>query len=110
MYENVLVGVVSVDETVAISDVEPLDNAAHGVGDDGLFSRLWSIASGLLVVILSGFSVNGGSWLLLDGLFCNFSGHIGVVVGFFDVLIICVVYFRRSGICRKKSILDLTKS
>jgi hypothetical protein len=77
VYENVLVGVVSVDEAVAISDVEPLHNTGNGVGDDLFLGRLWSVASCLFIVILSIFSVNGGSGLLLDGLFCNFSGHIG---------------------------------
>ena len=63
--ENVFVGVVSVDETVAVSNVEPLDDSGDRGGDDSFFSGGWRVSSGL--VIKKGaknreFSVWGSFW------------------------------------------------
>jgi len=70
--ENVFVGVVSVDETVAVSNVEPLDDSGDRGGDDGFFSGGWRVSSGLVVLGLS-FDLSG--WFFLDGLFGNFGSH-----------------------------------
>lgn len=77
--EHVFVGVVSVDETVTVSHVEPFNAASDAVGDHGLLSGGRSISSGLFVVILGLFSVDVGGWLFFDGLFSNFSGHLVIV-------------------------------
>ena len=53
MNEHVFVGVVSVDETVTVSDVEPFNTSGNTVGDYGLFDTLgdgdsgWGISRGL---------------------------------------------------------------
>lgn len=79
MNEHVFVGVVSVDETVTVSHVEPFNGAGHAVGDHELLRRGWSISSGLFDVILGLVIADVGGWLFLDGLFSNFSGHLVIV-------------------------------
>lgn len=90
MNEHVLVGVVAVDETVAVSNVEPFNDSGHAVGDHGFLGGGWSISSGLLVVIVGLFSIDVGGGLFLDGLFCNFSGHFVVLVQWFLSMILNV--------------------
>jgi hypothetical protein len=75
VHENVFVGVVSVDETVAVSNVEPFHTTGDTVSDDGFFGGSWSVSSGL-VVILGFFSADVGGWFFLSGFFSNFGGHL----------------------------------
>jgi len=75
MHKNVFVGIVSVDKTVAISNVEPFHNSGDTVSDDGFFSGGWSVSSGLLV-IFGFFSADVGGWFFLGGFFSNFGGHL----------------------------------
>jgi len=92
--ENVFVGVVSVDETVAVSDVEPFNASGNTVGDYGFFDTLGDgdsgrgIAGGLFDGIFGLFSVDGGDWLFLN-LFGNFSGHLVVVQWFLIKYCVC---------------------
>jgi hypothetical protein len=86
VHEHVLVGVVSVDETVAVSHVEPFHATGHAMRDYGFFAGGWRVSSGLFVVILGLFSVDVGGGLFLDGLFSNFSGHLVVIVFFCSVV------------------------
>lgn len=85
--KHIFVGVVSVDETVTVSHVEPFNATGDAVGDHGLLSGGWSISSGLVVVILGLFSVDVGGWLFFDGLFSNFSGHLVIVFLFSGFLV-----------------------
>jgi len=75
VHKNVFVGVVSVDETVAISNVEPFYNSGNTVGDDDFFGSGWSVSLGL-GVILGFISADVGGWFFLGGFFSNFGGHL----------------------------------
>lgn len=60
MHENVFIGVITVDETVAVSDVEPFNGAADAGFDDLLLGVLagvgWGITFSLGMVVGSDFS------------------------------------------------------
>lgn len=96
--KNVFVGVVSVDETVTISNVEPFNTSGNTVGDYGLFDTLgdgdsgWRISGGLFDGIFGLFSVDVGGWLFLNWLFSNFGGHL-VVVQWFLINCVCCCLF-----------------
>lgn len=79
VHKNIFVGVVSVDETVTISNVEPFYNASNTVGDDGFFSGGWSVSLSL-GVIFGLFSADVGGWFFLSGFFSNFGGHLVFLV------------------------------
>jgi len=75
VHKNVFVGIVSVDKTVAVSNVEPFHNTGDTVSDNGFFRGSWSVSLGL-GVIFGFFSADVGGWFFLSGFFSNFSGHL----------------------------------
>jgi hypothetical protein len=62
MYENILVGVQTIDETVSVLDVEPFDLAFHAGGEDFLLHLFFALVrSGVLIFLSFGhFSLSIG--------------------------------------------------
>lgn len=62
--EHVFFGIVTIDEAIAVSNVEPLDLAAHALDDDSLLRCSRRVTASVVVIV--SFDVYVGHWFGLD--------------------------------------------